>query len=225
MRLLNGWLAAAVAAWMVFAGGLQAQCPRIPGIPCPCDGAAAWFGAADRDACGRPTADKLQEVRCQAMSALENGYYEEAVKRYTQLLRLVPGDESALLGLAYAYYELGYKTPAHEYADKVIAMGGGYTPTAIMLRAQLDFHEGCYQGVLDGALALAKWARVHGKRIMELDAYLWASRVSDNYLDNADAARRYLAKARSLLAPSDREAATRGAEQEKDMRHWRDGRW
>jgi tetratricopeptide (TPR) repeat protein len=223
--MLNGWLVAAVAAWMACACAAGAQCQRVPGVPCPCDGAAAWFSASDRGACGGGPVDKVAQARCRAMAALENGYSEEAITRYKQLLRMVPEDESALLGLAYANYDLGYRTPAHDYADRVIAMGGGYTPTAILLRAQLDFHEGCYQSVVDGALALAKYARARGLRIMEIDAYLWASRVSDNYLDQPDAARRYLAKAKGMLRESDREVAIRVAEQEKDMRRWRDGRW
>ncbi len=222
-------LACAVA--IVIPAAVFAQAPVAASVPGPEAGPAGWLPAEARRSCAGlvPCADvqcaDVEHLRCRARAALERNSLDWAIIQYRKILKKYPDDGEANMGTAYAYYFLGDMKRCRRFLDNVVRGAGGFTPTAIMLRANLEFHQGCYSAMRDSGLALAEWGRISGYRLASVDGYLLASRACDNYLDDCEGTYRYLDKAKALLRPEDKEAAARVAGQERDVRHWREGRW
>lgn len=219
-------LIVAAAILLVGATGVLGQSIHVPGVAPLSAGPLAWLPKHIRDGCVTPaTADEAEFLRCRAREALNANSLDAAVVRYKRVLKRVPGDPEATLGLAYTYYFLGDTRRSWEYADDVVCGGSGYLPVAIQLKMNLDVNRGRYGNMVVSAHQLLDWARLANNRILEIDANLLVARVHTQYVLDCDKARAHLAAARALLQPHDREVGYRLVSHERDFRRWSEGRF
>ena len=175
-NLVRNLIVAAVVL-LLGATGALAQSISVPGVPPLTAGPLAWLPIHIRDGCVTPaTADEAEVLRCRAREALNAYSLDAAVVRYKRVLKRVPGDPEATLGLAYTYYHLGDTKRAWEYADAVVCGGSGYLPVAIQLKMNLDVNRGRYGNMVVSAHQLLEWARLANNRILEIDANLLVAR-------------------------------------------------
>ncbi|MCX7017900.1 MAG: tetratricopeptide repeat protein [bacterium] len=153
-----------------------------------------------------------------AACALNEGRNDDALKLYKDALKQCPGDDQARLGLANAYYRMGWYSEACPLASAVIAHGGPFLPAASQLKIEMETASGNYDAARQAADVLAQWAERNGQKYTAIDAWLIASRLCSKHLDDAQGTFFYLNKAKALAGPADLEAAKRIEGCEKELK-------
>ncbi|MBX7246023.1 MAG: tetratricopeptide repeat protein [Candidatus Sumerlaeaceae bacterium] len=160
----------------------------------------------------------VYELKCRAADELNLGRLDRAKVLYQKALKIEPNDAEIKLGYANCLYRLGFYDKAVCQTNEVIRGGGCHVPYAAQLEITMETASGNYDKARCTATELAKWAEKNGQIPQAIDANLTAARLSGRYLNDGPATWKYIEKAKSLLRPSDREAAARIAALERELK-------
>lgn len=218
-----------IAAATLFAGcSLVFKTPDIaPGLPAPDSG----LGFLPPPTMVLERVKTLQQQRAkgapsdEGWKALERGDLTQAAAQFQRALKANADDLDAHLGLAWTEFKLGNMKSAANHARPVMNGGGEAMPQAAQLIVTAEMRLQRYAQARSAAEEWAKWAQGNGQSIMAMDAYLLASRISHQYMNDSSATYYNLEKARALVNPADAQAAARFTNYERELQRLRMGKY
>ena len=218
---------------VLFGCGLGVKTPELlPGLPAPVSEPRGWLPAPEEaekliqeKRAERAKSREPESVNSRARAALERGNAVDAAAEYRRALRKDPKDEQLNLGMAKALFQLGELEESAQHANYVVGAGGAATPEAAQLLVTLESSRGRYPQAREAAQSWARWAEQNGQRIMAMDAWLLASRLSHMYLNDPSGTYYALEKARPLVSTTDAEAARRFTNYEAELQRKRMGKF
>jgi hypothetical protein len=165
----------------------------------------------------RGSKDK-EDYKSAGREALSKNRIDEAYYIYRRALQDDPYDPEYHYGMGAVMAARGKRKEAAKYLNYAIQSGTDVVPDACQTMTNLQVGAQNYDAARDSAQSLGKWAEQKGNRLMAIDAWLLAARISNTYMHDKPGTFYNLEKAKSLLNAGDLEAAKRVHSFEDDLK-------